>query len=116
MVNDRLRETAELMRYDLLGRRLRVSLIRGGFGGAILRSVESRNPEWYRRFCAYYSPANRRKPRRRKKTDTYIKRAHTLRALKEIASGRNETEYAERLMPFVERVNRDFRSNGWRIK
>ena len=98
-------EMAQLMRVDLDGRRLRVSLRWVNGGEYAVRQVDERNPKWYREFCAYYSPSRRRgwnwaNARRR----TYIKRRDTLRGLGELASGRCSSVYAERLAPFVENV------------
>lgn len=36
------------------------------------------------------------------KPDTLIRRRHTLRALREIESGRAATIYAQRLLPYIE--------------
>ena len=64
------------------------------------RVVCERNPAWYRELCRQY-PSRRSRPRRRAKPDTAIKRAHTLRALAEIQDGRIDSEYAQRVYPFV---------------
>lgn len=66
----------------------------------MIRVVEECNPDWYRRLCAEYL-SERSRPRRRSKVDTAIKRANVLRALHEMESGRCETVYAGRLLPFV---------------
>ena len=76
------------------------------------RQVDEQNPKWYREFCARYSPSRRAKMRKRKKPDTYIKRAHTLRALGELASGRCRTVYAVRLLPFVKAERKRIKQNG----
>ncbi len=93
---------AAAMHDELMGRRLAVALTPawGRHEGRSLRIVEDWNPGWYREFCAAY-PAGRSRPRRRRKADTAIKRSHTLRALAEIAGGRCESVYAQRLLPVV---------------
>lgn len=68
--------------------------------GHMVRTVAMTNPGWYRQFCADH-PTQRTRPRRGHKPDTAIKRAHTLRALQEIANGQCATEYAHRLMPYL---------------
>lgn len=118
MISAELAELARLMRADLEQRHLRVSLAWGKDieYGIIIRYVEEHNPRWYREFCAYYSPSRRAKMRRRNKPDTFIKRAHTLRALAELASGRCRTVYAVRLLPFVKAERKKMIKNGWRIE
>jgi hypothetical protein len=104
---------------DLKQRRLRVALVFPAmdFGYVGLRKAEEQNPVWYQDFCAQYSPSKRTpRPRQRKKPDTFIKRADTLRALGEIAAGRADSVYAQRLMPFVEMVHKQLPKNGWMIE
>jgi hypothetical protein len=104
---------------DLKQRRLRVALVfpEWDFGYTGVRVAEEQNPVWYQDFCAQHSPSKRTpRPRQRKKPDTFIKRAHTLRALDEIAGGRADSEYAQRLMSFVERVDKEIRKSGWMIE
>ena len=104
VVSDAVREVAQVMLWELEGSRLRVTLAPSQVGHCWrrrIRVVEETNPEWYQRFCSEHSDSLRTRPRKRKKPDTYIKRAHTLRALNEIASGQARTEYAQRLMPYV---------------
>ena len=99
-----LRETAQVMAWELESSRLRVGLAPSQIGREWrrrIRVVEETNPEWYQRFCAEHSDSLRTRPRKRQKADTYIKRAHTLRALYELASGQAQTIYAERLLPYV---------------
>lgn len=73
------------------------------YGGQtrMLRAVQTENPEWYQKFCKLY-PSRRRDRLRWAEDKTAIKRAHTLRALRELASGRCETIYAQRLLSFIE--------------
>ncbi|MBE2200503.1 MAG: hypothetical protein IAE79_17945 [Anaerolinea sp.] len=71
------------------------------------RVVEERNPDWYRQLCREWH-SNRQRPRRKRHGDTKIKRQHTLRALAELANGRCQTEYAQRLRPYVERETARF--------
>ena len=116
MISDELAELAATLRADLDDRHLRVALVWTFFGNIGVRCVEEQNPRWYREFCARYSPSRRAKMRTRSKSDTYIKRAHTLRALRELASGRCRTIYAVRLLPFVENEQKRINRNGGRIE
>lgn len=61
-----------------------------------LRAVEISNPAWYQELCAQY-PARTHK----KKPSTIIRRSCVLKALQELAEGRNSSLYTERLLPFV---------------
>lgn len=99
-----LRETAQWMLWQLDSCQLRVTLAPGDPArdpNRKVRVVEEENPQWYQEFCAEY-PSYRSWPRRRSKPDTAIKRSHTLRALGEMAQGGVSTEYAQRLLPYVE--------------
>jgi len=95
---------AEQMRHELASRRLEVVLVPSPVEywptEQQRRVVCERNPKWYRELCRQYE-SNRTRPRRRRKSDTLIKRAHTLRALAEIEDGSLDTEYAKRVYPFV---------------
>ena len=62
-----------------------------------LRAVEISNPAWYQELCAQY-PARTH----RKKPSTIIRRSCVLRGLQELAEGRMQSLYAERLLPFVQ--------------
>jgi len=104
-----LRGIAKLMKRDLMTRRLRVTLIPSRIpevaaAGGCIRQVEEDNPTWYRMLCKAFE-ANRTRPRRRKKHDTTIKRAHVIRALDELARGVVRSEYAQRLTPYLWRYN-----------
>lgn len=106
MVTEMQQMTARMMRRELERRQLRVELAPSrvpevAARGGMIRVVVERNPRWYRDFCAAY-PKNRRRPRRKNKPDTKIRRGLTLRALREIEGGRCQTVYAERLIPFVD--------------
>ena len=69
------------------------------FEGHMKRVVQSRNPLWYRKFCAEHS--QRRKGYRKLKT--YIKRGHVLVALEKISKGIDDGSiYIRRLMPYIE--------------
>lgn len=107
---------AALMQADLRSRRLIVDLVFPHWAERGMRLVSQRNPRWYRQFCDTYSPSNRTRLRQREKRDTYIKRAHTLRALGEIANGRCNTLYAERLLPWVEDELKLLPQNEWMIE
>ena len=105
MLSEFERMTARAMRYELQSRRLSVELAPSRIAevaaaGGKIRVVTERNPRWYRDFCAVY-PKARTRPRRRKKPDTMIRRGLTLQALADLESGRCETAYARRLLPFV---------------
>ena len=112
MISDELAELAAMLRADLDQRQLRVALRMDSYDHRTYRQVDEQNPKWYREFCARYSPSRRAKMRKRKKPDTYIKRAHTLRALGELASGRCRTVYAVRLLPFVKAERKRIKQNG----
>ena len=96
---------ALLMREELLCSRLDVTLVPSGLEWQPTqrrrRVVEERNPAWYRRLCNEWQSNGRCRPRRKKHGDTLIKRAHVLRALAEMGDGRCDTEYAQRLRPYV---------------
>lgn len=102
---------AEQMRHELASRRLEVVLapspVEHWPTDRQRRVVRERNPAWYREFCRQY-PANRTRPRQRRKHDTMIKRQHTLRALAEIENGRIDSEYAKRVYPFVEKAATEY--------
>ena len=102
---------AEQMRHELASTRLEVVLVPSPVEhwptDRQRRVVCERNPAWYREFCRQY-PSRRTRPRRRAKPDTAIKRAHTLRALAEIQDGRVESEYAQRVYPFVEKAAAEY--------
>lgn len=107
-VSDEMRDTALHMLGQLERQRLEVELAPSlddecALRGGKIRVVTGHNPDWYRKFCNQYPPS-RSKPRQGKRgqRDTRIKRNHTIRALNEIIAGRCETEYAQRLFPFVE--------------
>lgn len=97
---------AFVMREELLSSRLDVALAPSSPEHQpthrCRRVVEERNPDWYRRLCREWQ-SNRQRPRRKRHGDTLIKRRHVLRALEELANGRCQTEYAQRLRPYVAR-------------
>lgn len=115
-----LADTANAMLGDLMYQRLRVTLAPSQSDdvqrGRMIRVVEQQNPRWYRELCREYT-ARRSKPRRRRKHDMLLKRQHVMRALEEIADGRCQTEYAQRVLPFVEAQAEFYRSQcggyGW---
>ena len=65
-------------------------------GGYIRVPVEV-NTEWYRAFCRRYMRSRRRYPKIR----TIIKRCTTIAAMKRMLRGDRETEYAQRLLDFI---------------
>ncbi len=95
-----LRQTAAVMRAELEASRLCVTLApcQRGRAGNQIRTVDECNPAWYRQFCLEY-PSGRK--RGRKKPDTAIKRAGTLRGLAELERGEMHSVYAVRLFPYV---------------
>ena len=116
MISANVRESAMVMRAELDGQRLRVSLrwLNGGYRA--IRVVDERNPWWYRVLCADY-PSKRHWLRARrypwtKKFDTKIDRRCVLRALRDIENGRAETLYAQRVLPYVESYDRLVRTRG----
>ena len=82
---------------ELESHRLEVCKVRSRDGW--IRCVLAENAEWYRKLCAEFETRRRRYPKFR----TQIRRKHVRRALREIASGKRETLYAERVMPHVVR-------------
>lgn len=98
-----VRTTAAEMLDELDANRLSVVLVPDWFGSRHrrLRFVDGENPRWYQEFCRSF-PANRYRPRQRSRSDTAIKRRHTLRGLGELARGVCGSVYARRLLPFVE--------------
>lgn len=95
---------AEMMHDELEGSRLDVYLVPSSVEyqptQRMRRVVMSRNPDWYRCLCRDYV-SNRSRPRQKSHGDTAIKRQHTLRALREISSGRLETKYAHLVYELV---------------
>ena len=84
-----------LLLDDLLGNRLKVCLVGNDpehswkGGDRLVRSVESRNPEWFRILCARYLK-NRKKPRRRKAkfVDSSVSRKDVIRVLERLVAGK----------------------------
>lgn len=90
-----IRLAAKEMLAELEGGWLEVCKVPNGHGGYI-RVAVSVNAEWYRIFCRDHKGW-----RKRGKDRTYIKRCHTIRALRELKSGKTKTIYANRLLPYV---------------
>ena len=106
-----LREAAEEMLSELLASRLEVVLIPSrdadcAMRGGMIRAVQEENCEWYQAFCDLYQ-IRRTKRRWSQKSDTRIKRRHTIAALDRIIAGRYESTYADRLMPLIEERARE---------
>lgn len=95
-----LRQAAGIMKAELEGQRLRVTLApcQRGRAGNMIRVAEEQNPDWYRAFCLEY-PSSRK--RGRNKPDTLIKREATVRGLAELEQGEMNSIYAIRLFPHV---------------
>lgn len=102
------RRIAEHMAAELEASRLAVTLAPALRGSGKVRVVESVNPSWYRRLCAVYA----RYRDRWQKPKTYIKRQHTLAALRRIADGDATGAYATRLVPLMQRVADDLRAEA----
>lgn len=66
-----------------------------------VRAVLARNAEWYQKFCSDF-PTSASKKINRKKFQTRIKRLTTIRGLKALIAGKTTSEYAQRLLPYVE--------------
>ena len=106
----KVRQAARYMRWELETSWLEVVLIPSrdpemAARGGMIRVAVSQNACWYQSFCRDHL-SGRKKPRRRMKPDTLIRRRHTLRALREIESGRAATIYAQRLLPYIENYYR----------
>jgi hypothetical protein len=71
-----------------------------------VRCVQDQNPRWYQSLCDRHQSSRRR---RSFKSDTRIRREHTLRALERIAGGDTRGSYAERLAPYVEAKVKELR-------
>lgn len=103
-LNSEIITAAAIMREQLRRNRLIVVLVPNQtdpHSPRKLRAVESQNPAWYRDFCDSYQ-ARCSRPRNRTKSDTCIKRRNTIRALMEIETGRADSEYAIRLLPYIQ--------------
>lgn len=90
----------EIMLMELESHQLRVELaplnprLRGYNEGGCRRICADLNPKWYRSFCAQF-PSSR--GIRRGKFDTRIKRANTLRALRQLIAGVPAGKYGPEL-------------------
>lgn len=92
-----LRSTILEMLYDLSVNQLIVTKIPSiykdqAIRGAGIRSVESRNPLWYREICAKYL-SNRKKPRKKQLLDTRIKRKNILNILERLGNNKTTISY-----------------------
>ncbi len=88
------------MLQELESNRLEVVLIPDCYDMTLnsRRVVISQNAAWYREFCSLYE----RGRRSGRKSDTLIKRENTVKALKKIINGVNDSVYTERLLDFME--------------
>ena len=77
--------------------------------GHCVRAVQEQNCDWYRQLCDEHQSSRRR---RSFKSDTRIKRQHTIRALERMSRGDLRGTYAERLKKYVEVKAREMRR--WR--
>jgi hypothetical protein len=75
--------------------------------GGMIRAVQESNADWYRSYCDRYQSSRRR---RSHKSDTRIKRAHTVKALERVIRGQLDSAYAERLEPFIRQRMKEARS------
>lgn len=95
--------TCEMMLEYLQRSYLEVAVNRENY----TRMPVSHNTQWYRDFCACYHSIswiyrNGKKTKNKKRSRTFIKRCHTVAALKRMINGNFRGEYANRLMEFVE--------------
>ena len=90
-------EQARVLLEELQSTRLEVIKVPARDGGYVRLTV-NRNCDWYRDFCASYTRFRRQRDR------TIIKRCHTITALKRIQAGDRLTEYAKRLLVYVQSV------------
>lgn len=70
--------------------------------GGYIRVPVSVIAEWYSRFCRRYMGRRRKYPKPR----TIIKRRDTIKALKHLEEGKNNTVYTKRLVDFIENFYR----------
>lgn len=91
-------QAAKYMLEELEAGRLEVAKVESQQGGYV-RVCVSVNCEWYKAFCRAYEGFGRNQ--RYKKPRTYIKRCHTIAALKRIMEGDIDSVYAARLEPFI---------------
>ena len=99
-----IREAAAEMLILLESSRLEVVLVpqkRRTNEGGMIRVAITKNAAWYSRFCALHQSSRKR---RNLASDTRIKRAQTIRALRAITRAKSaldlpSTVYVERLMP-----------------
>lgn len=100
-----MREAAESLLYELESQCLDVVLVPrpddDTHGRCKIRVAQESNPDWYRDFCAEYESRRTRPRMRRHKLDTKIKRQHTVAALERFLAGKIESEYVDRLLPFI---------------
>lgn len=90
-------EQAGILLEELQATRLEVIKVPSRDGGYVRLTV-GQNCDWYRDFCASYTRFRRQRDR------TIIKRCHTIAALKRIQAGDRLTEYAKRLLVYVQNI------------
>jgi hypothetical protein len=100
---EHIRMTCEIMLEYLQRSYLEVAVNRENY----TRMVCGQNTKWYQDFCAAYQSCawiyrNGKKTKLKKRPRTFIKRCHTIAALKRMINGDFRGEYATRLMEFVE--------------
>jgi hypothetical protein len=101
------------MIYELESNRLEVFLTPApapAFPGHQIRTVESRNPDWYRDLCdQYQSNRTGRKGRFKKHGDTKIRRQHILSVLRRLANGEDfDSKYKEFLVDVAKNLKEQF--------
>lgn len=92
-------QAAKYMLDELESGWLEVAKVESQQGGYV-RVCVSVNCEWYSAFCRAHEGF--RHNRRYKKPRTFIKRCHTIAALKRIVAGEVDSVYADRLKPFID--------------
>lgn len=117
-MKEEIKKTADVMRQLLEGSRLDVVKLVTDHG--YVRVPITSNTEWYSDFCSDYMKSRKSYPKER----TIIKRRDTIRGLRELSVGLVRTEYAKRLLPYVEKFyeqhgNRflelDVQESTWKI-
>lgn len=99
MVRHKITDVLRRFLDELDSSGLEVIKVPGRDGVGYVRAVCSRNPEWYREFCAWYVRPRRGRYRRPR---TIIKRCWTRKGLLHLLAGNNSTMYSGRLMEYAE--------------
>lgn len=106
----KFRSTVQRMLDELEGNRLDVVCTPSIFPeiacrGGMIRTVQSRNTDWYRDYCSGWT-SSRKRPRTRKLHDTRIKRRETVYALRGLLGEGTRSPYANDLLKTAMRWRR----------